>query len=940
MGNDDEPSTHRGTEVKIDAKLLAKEVSSLAVATDVRPPLFSGKAGDDVAAWVRRFETVSTALEWDRVRQLAQVGVYLTLFAASWYSKKTKDGAEPYTSWAIFKKDIIDRFQADDFRAQLKRRLTLRKLGRDEAVEDYYNDVLALCDQFDRDMEDTDIIERLMNGLYPDLMARVCLSPAKTPMAFLSDVQKALVAMRKEQNFRGDRGPFNGPAGNFGRHSAGTSNWNGGYRNENFRPSNSGRGGAPGSGHGGGHTGFNQPSNGFGHASGAAVGPPRDGATGRNGGNTPGGGLPGSIYGGGGGGGGGPAAQRGNLTNQARNKMPGNRAPITCYGCGGPHIQRNCPENGQQAGRGGQVGPQQLRTIRIVATEHPSQPGNGPGAVKASDSTGALTTPMGWRSGDFAALMHEASLSREDRFADISVAPAEEATASSNDLRATVEEALANLTDVQAMPWGTTDSPLRGQNADREVEIDEETGEIWYVKSAPKTTERSPTGHRKVTDVDSRVRVDYSPASPLTPEARGLKRTVIDVITVDDNEPPVVARTTTTVAPLAQPTTTTSVDKDVARWRSNLISQVVDSTDKTTDARRNSKAHLQCHTSSVVVEDDTERTEPFTVHFRQESEGGATTIVRKTFEGVPPSVERFNMVICEESAPIAASPTDGATMEFGTVGLSRPCPVIQVRLNKRDATALIDTGASFSIINFSFVKGLGLKLTPHVMEAELADNRIIKTVGRIELEVELHGLTGRVPFCILEDVGSKHDAVLGCNVLAIPGLLLDAAAGRLFLNPAVTLTPDETVPPDLVGDREAIQGPILAYRMGILRQQTGGGPIKRHKMSLLSIEGGGLDEDEESDMSKWDYSWNEVPVESFDMCDAETTQHRDLMLSLLRKYSNTFHTEGKRMGGAKVQPFRIQLVPDARPVYQNQYRRPLKEREEIEARDKTCWTRE
>ena len=206
MGKDDETATNSGKQsVNVDAKLLAKEVSSLAVATDVRPPLFSGKAGENISTWIRRFETVATALEWDHTRQLSQVGVYLTAFAGSWYSKITRDGTNPFPSWSAFRNAIIARFQAEDYKAQLKRQLNLRKFSTDESIEDYYNDVLTLCDQYDRDMEDADIVERLMNGLYPELMSRVCISHAATPMAFLSDIQKALVSIRKENRYRVER---------------------------------------------------------------------------------------------------------------------------------------------------------------------------------------------------------------------------------------------------------------------------------------------------------------------------------------------------------------------------------------------------------------------------------------------------------------------------------------------------------------------------------------------------------------------------------------------------------------------------------------------------------------------------------------------------------------------------------------------------------------
>ena len=58
-------SRSSGVGVMLDAKSLAKEVISLAIAiaVDMRPPLFSGKAGEDVTAWIRRFETIVTVLE-------------------------------------------------------------------------------------------------------------------------------------------------------------------------------------------------------------------------------------------------------------------------------------------------------------------------------------------------------------------------------------------------------------------------------------------------------------------------------------------------------------------------------------------------------------------------------------------------------------------------------------------------------------------------------------------------------------------------------------------------------------------------------------------------------------------------------------------------------------------------------------------------------------
>jgi hypothetical protein len=54
-------------------------------------------------------------------------------------------------------------------------------------------------------MENLDIIERPMSGLYPEFMSRVCISHAAAHMSFLSDIQKALIPIRKEAKFKAER---------------------------------------------------------------------------------------------------------------------------------------------------------------------------------------------------------------------------------------------------------------------------------------------------------------------------------------------------------------------------------------------------------------------------------------------------------------------------------------------------------------------------------------------------------------------------------------------------------------------------------------------------------------------------------------------------------------------------------------------------------------
>ncbi len=272
-------------------------------------------------------------------------------------------------------------------------------------------------------------------------------------------------------------------------------------------------------------------------------------------------------------------------------------------------------------------------------------------------------------------------------------------------------------------------------------------------------------------------------------------------------------------------------------------------------------------------------------------------------------------------------------VEFGggltPLEISGAVPVIDIKLNGREATALVDSGASFSVINVSFVRGLGIRITPHVMEAQLADNRLIRTAGMVELTVEINGISGIVPFCIFEDVGSgRHDAVLGCNILGVPGVLLDVANKRVIGTRGMVATTgyDPGYDRDLMACLETLtpSPPLKCLLMGLLQQQTVGGLLKKHRMLLMSTEGV-----DEMDLSAWEYAWDATSIETYNICDRVTESCKVAVSKLLTKYSGMFNTEGHRMGAARVQPFKIELVPGARPTYRKQYRHAPMEMEEI-----------
>ena len=79
--------------VMVDSRDIAKKFTDLKLASDTRPPNFSGAANDPVDDFVRRFQRIGKALEWTDAQLLQQAPIYLTDFAANWWDKETQDGS-------------------------------------------------------------------------------------------------------------------------------------------------------------------------------------------------------------------------------------------------------------------------------------------------------------------------------------------------------------------------------------------------------------------------------------------------------------------------------------------------------------------------------------------------------------------------------------------------------------------------------------------------------------------------------------------------------------------------------------------------------------------------------------------------------------------------------------------------------------------------------
>ncbi|OQV14197.1 hypothetical protein BV898_11551 [Hypsibius exemplaris] len=135
------------------------------------------------------------------------------------------------------------------------------------------------------------------------------------------------------------------------------------------------------------------------------------------------------------------------------------------------------------------------------------------------------------------------------------------------------------------------------------------------------------------------------------------------------------------------------------------------------------------------------------------------------------SVEIIEEVESITITAAAGDVTDGTNLATlcgkDPIAITHDVPVVNLKLNGMETIALLDTGASFSVVNISFVRSLGVTIRPFSVEAQLANTE-----------------------------RGRHDAVLGCNVLGLPKIFLDIANNRIVAPPSVpSLTAQEQMCP-------------------------------------------------------------------------------------------------------------------------------------------------
>ncbi|KAM7303115.1 uncharacterized protein ISCGN_018623 [Ixodes scapularis] len=115
---------------------------------------------------------------------------------------------------------------------------------------------------------------------------------------------------------------------------------------------------------------------------------------------------------------------------------------------------------------------------------------------------------------------------------------------------------------------------------------------------------------------------------------------------------------------------------------------------------------------------------------------------------------------------------------------------LNVVIDGHEASALVDTGADYSVLSGRLSRRLRKVTTPwDGPQIRTAGGHLITPVGRCTARVEIHGETCPVKFVVLQDC--SRDVILGMDFLCEYGAVIDLGANQLTLRKPV-LPPVET----------------------------------------------------------------------------------------------------------------------------------------------------
>ncbi|CAF4880535.1 unnamed protein product [Rotaria sp. Silwood1] len=130
-------------------------------------------------------KTLEQAPKYSESQALKIISTFLEGHAKQWFN----ENITIFESWSVFKAEFIHTYSSPAAKQLAFNRLRTRQQRYDEAVIEYYTDVMKLCKLVDSNMTDASKLDHLYRGLKSSLMKEVLRQAPSTPSEFFEQAR-------------------------------------------------------------------------------------------------------------------------------------------------------------------------------------------------------------------------------------------------------------------------------------------------------------------------------------------------------------------------------------------------------------------------------------------------------------------------------------------------------------------------------------------------------------------------------------------------------------------------------------------------------------------------------------------------------------------------------------------------------------------------------
>jgi len=148
---------------------------------------YNGKSSATV--FMNRFIALALASRWDKASTVAYFPMYLTGTAQNWYltfSAEHRARTKVDPDWDTLNTGFLDAFKPKLSEEELEQLILFRTKQEKELIQDYFYEILKLCDKADTDMKVKKKIKYLLKGLLSEIALEVYNSKPVTIQDVLS----------------------------------------------------------------------------------------------------------------------------------------------------------------------------------------------------------------------------------------------------------------------------------------------------------------------------------------------------------------------------------------------------------------------------------------------------------------------------------------------------------------------------------------------------------------------------------------------------------------------------------------------------------------------------------------------------------------------------------------------------------------------------------